>query len=131
LNKFKPINDRYGHSVGDKVLQFVAEKISDNVRSVDTVSRISGDEFCSIIFGLEYESDYRALAVRIARAIGGRIQLEGHDLSIELSIGIALYPEHGTSQKTLMEASDAAMYRAKRQGLSIEIADADTSGVNG
>jgi len=122
LNGFKLINDRYGHAVGDHVLKFVAEKILENVRSVDTVSRIGGDEFCVIISGLEYESDYRKLAMRIAQAVGGQISVEGHDLSIGVSIGIALYPEHGQSQKTLMKASDAAMYRAKRQGLPVEIA---------
>lgn len=123
LDGFKPINDLYGHAVGDHVLQFVADKISENVRSVDTVSRIGGDEFFAIIFGLEHESDYRALAMRIAEAIGTTVKIEGHTLSITVSIGIALYPEHGKSQKALMATSDAAMYRAKRQGLSVEIAD--------
>jgi len=123
LNGFKLINDRYGHAVGDHVLKFVAEKILENVRSVDTVSRIGGDEFFVIISGLEYESDYRKLAMRIAQAIGDRITVEGHHFSIGVSIGIALYPEHGQSQQALMEASDAAMYRAKRQGLSVEVAD--------
>jgi diguanylate cyclase (GGDEF)-like protein/PAS domain S-box-containing protein len=123
LNGFKPVNDRYGHAVGDNVLKFVAEKILDNVRSVDTVSRIGGDEFCAIISGLKHESDYQKLAMRIAQAIGGRMTVEGHEFSIGVSIGIALYPEHGQSQQTLMEASDAAMYRAKRQGLLVEVAD--------
>ena len=123
LNGFKLINDRYGHAVGDHVLKFVAEKILENVRSVDTVSRIGGDEFFVIISGLEYKSDYRKLAMRIAQAIGDRITVEGHHFSIGVSIGIALYPEHGQSQQALMEASDAAMYRAKRQGLSVEVAD--------
>jgi diguanylate cyclase (GGDEF)-like protein/PAS domain S-box-containing protein len=123
LNGFKSINDRCGHAVGDHVLKSIAEIILNNVRSVDTVSRIGGDEFCAIISGLEHQSDYRKLAMRIAQAIGDRITVEGHHFSIGVSIGIALYPEHGQSQQALMEASDAAMYRAKRQGLSVEVAD--------
>jgi len=122
LNGFKPINDRYGHALGDIVLQSVAERISDVVRSSDTVSRIGGDEFFVIVFGLENESDYRDFAARISKAIGDRLEIEGQELAIGVSIGIALYPDHGKSLEALMKASDAAMYRAKHQRLWIDIA---------
>lgn len=122
LDGFKPINDRYGHAVGDFVLQFVAGKISGVVRSSDTVARIGGDEFFVIVFGLETESDYRAFAARISEAIGERIQLDGEPVSIGGSIGIAMYPEHGKTLQALMEASDKAMYRAKQRRHPIDVA---------
>lgn len=122
LDGFKPINDRYGHAVGDKVLQFVAEQILSVVRSSDTVSRIGGDEFIVIVFGLDNESDYHDFAKRISKAIGNRFEIDDQKLSIGVSIGIALYPNHGKSLDALMKASDAAMYRAKRQHISIDIA---------
>ncbi len=122
LDGFKPINDRYGHSVGDIVLQFVADKISDTVRSSDTVSRIGGDEFFIIVFGLENEGDYRTFAERVSRAIGDELEIDGQGVCIEVSIGIALYPDHGVSLEALMAASDGAMYRAKHNHLVIDMA---------
>lgn len=122
LDGFKPINDRHGHAVGDLVLQFVAAKISEVVRSSDTVSRIGGDEFFVIVFGLENESNYRAFAERISKAIGDRLDIDGKNFCIGVSIGIALYPDHGKSLEDLMAASDAAMYRAKDEHLLIDMA---------
>jgi diguanylate cyclase (GGDEF)-like protein/PAS domain S-box-containing protein len=122
LNGFKPINDRYGHAVGDIVLQFVARKVSKVVRSVDTVSRIGGDEFFAIISGLESENDYRELAIRVAREVGSGMVIEGDEISVGVSIGIALYPDHGTSLEALMKASDVAMYDAKRRAVTVEFA---------
>lgn len=122
LDGFKPINDRYGHAVGDIVLQFVADKISATVRSSDTVSRIGGDEFFVIVVGLENEGDYRTFAERVSRAIGDELEIDGQGVCIEVSIGIALYPDHGVSLEALMAASDAAMYRAKHNHLLIDMA---------
>ncbi|MCK0164171.1 diguanylate cyclase [Marinobacter sp. S6332] len=123
LDKFKPINDLYGHAVGDTVLQSVALKISKLVRSVDTIARIGGDEFFGIIVGLENESEYCSVAERIARAISEPFEVCGHSVSLGVSIGIALYPDHGQTQTALMEASDVAMFEAKRQGLSYALAE--------
>lgn len=122
LDNFKPVNDLYGHAIGDTVLQNVAQKISNLIRSVDTVARIGGDEFFGIIVGLQNESDYRAVAERIASAIGKPMEVQGHVINLGVSIGVALYPNHGQTQKSLMEASDAAMFVAKRQGRSVAVA---------
>jgi len=122
LDRFKPINDRYGHAVGDIVLQVIAQKISSIVRSMDTIARIGGDEFFGIVVGLEQESEYCAVAERIAKAITEPLDVHGHIISVGVSIGIALYPEHGQTQKSLMEASDAAMFEAKRKGLTVALA---------
>lgn len=122
LDRFKPINDLYGHAVGDIVLQVVAKKVSGIVRSMDTIARIGGDEFFGLVVGLEQESEYLAVAERIARAISEPLEVHGHNINLGVSIGIALYPDHGQTQKSLMEASDAAMFAAKRQGLSVVLA---------
>lgn len=125
LNGFKLINDRYGHSVGDTVLQLVADRISGVMRSTDTVARIGGDEFFVIVFGLDTKSDYQSFAARISEAIGNQLEVDGLNLCIGVSIGVALYPDHGESLETLMSISDCAMYRAKQQRLSIVLADYD------
>lgn len=125
LDGFKTINDRHGHAVGDRILQLLAEKISGLVRSSDTVSRIGGDEFFVIVFGLDTKSDYQAFAARISDAISEPMQVDGLDLRIRGSFGVALYPDHGASLAALMKAGDRAMYRAKQQQLSIVFASDD------
>ncbi|MBK1874906.1 GGDEF domain-containing protein [Marinobacter sp. 1-3A] len=89
---------------------------------MDTIARIGGDEFFGIVVGLEQESEYCAVAERIAKAITEPLDVHGHIISVGVSIGIALYPEHGQTQKSLMEASDAAMSEAKRKGLTVALA---------
>jgi diguanylate cyclase (GGDEF)-like protein/PAS domain S-box-containing protein len=120
LNRFKPINDQYGHAVGDLLLQTVAEKISSVVRSIDTVSRIGGDEFIVLIFGLEKDNEYFALAERIARSVEEPVIVDGLKLTVSASIGVALYPQHGESQAELTAAGDEAMYIAKRNQLQVQ-----------
>ncbi|MFQ3231746.1 diguanylate cyclase domain-containing protein [Reinekea sp.] len=125
LDGFKPINDRYGHAVGDTVLQTVAEKIATLVRSMDTVSRIGGDEFTVLLFGMSNENEYRAAAERIALSINEPMIIEGHEIKIGVSIGGALYPSNGNTQAALMAASDQAMYQAKRHGRLVVFADSN------
>ncbi|MDX1633773.1 MAG: diguanylate cyclase [Marinobacter sp.] len=125
LDGFKPVNDRYGHAVGDQVLKAVGKRISEVLRAEDTVSRIGGDEFFAIVAGLPHERDYSALAMRIAKAISARMRINNHNLAVEASIGIAVYPRHGETQAELMEASDRAMYCAKRDGVPVVVARTD------
>jgi diguanylate cyclase (GGDEF)-like protein/PAS domain S-box-containing protein len=122
LDAFKPINDQYGHAVGDVVLQTVADKISGFIRSMDTVSRVGGDEFIVLLFGMKNEKEYRAAAERIAISISETMIVEGHEITLGVSIGVALYPLNGESQTTLMTASDTAMYQAKRTGKAVMFA---------
>lgn len=130
LDGFKPVNDQHGHAVGDLVLQQVAKRISDVVRSMDTVSRIGGDEFVILIFGLENEADYTATAERISRSINQPMTVEGTAVTVGASIGVALYPKHGLTQAALIAASDSAMYVAKRQSYSVSSADSDSQPLN-
>lgn len=122
LDGFKPVNDNYGHAVGDCVLQHVARKILAVVRPSDTVSRIGGDEFFVIVFGSDKNSQFKMLADRICTALSETLDLEGRKLNVSASIGIAIYPDHGESPEALMEASDAAMYRAKQRKRSVAFA---------
>ena len=121
LDLFKPVNDQYGHAVGDKVLQTIAQRLKQTIRSIDTVTRIGGDEFFLIIFGLEDISEYLAVAERLANEIRAPIEIDNTKIVLDVSIGIAIYPQHGESQEQLMAASDAAMYRAKSQNIIVQV----------
>ncbi|MBN1303544.1 MAG: GGDEF domain-containing protein [Anaerolineales bacterium] len=114
LNRFKVINDQYGHDTGDKVLKQVAAGIKNTLRESDTVARMGSDEFVIILETIKKSRD----AVRIASKIGATIQkethIEGRARDVSVSIGISIYPEHGTDTTTLLKAADHAMYKAKR-----------------
>lgn len=116
LDRFKPINDTFGHEAGDVVLKTVAERMGKVVREVDTLARLGGDEFVVILE--EVPSADRALFVgqKLLDAVCEPIMVMGNDCSLSASIGVALYPEHGDCKKTLVRAADEAMYRAKELG---------------
>jgi diguanylate cyclase (GGDEF)-like protein/PAS domain S-box-containing protein len=116
LDKFKPINDSFGHVVGDLLLKEVARRLLGCVRESDTVSRIGGDEFVVLLHAIETERDATRVAEKILHAIGQPFSLAGHDLHLSASIGIAVYPEHGSDGKTLTRNADIAMYYAKGEG---------------
>lgn len=115
LNRFKEINDTLGHHFGDLLLQQVGSRLSGTLRLSDTVARIGGDEFALILPGVSIEGGILA-ARKIQKALGPPIELEGHLVSIGTSIGIVLFPEHGTDTEILMRRADAAMYVAKQSG---------------
>lgn len=119
LDKFKPVNDLYGHAVGDRVLQIIAHRMESIVRSIDTVTRIGGDEFILIIQGLNTVDEYINLAERLVREISIPIDIGSCLLYVGASVGIAIYPDHGSSIEQLLSASDAAMYEAKSKDLDI------------
>ncbi|MEP4741820.1 diguanylate cyclase [Saccharospirillum sp.] len=122
LDKFKPVNDLYGHAVGDRVLQIIAHRMESIVRSIDTATRIGGDEFILIIQGLDTVEEYINLAERLVREISIPIDIGSCLLYVGASVGIAIYPDHGSSIEQLLSASDAAMYEAKSKDLDIYIA---------
>jgi diguanylate cyclase (GGDEF)-like protein/PAS domain S-box-containing protein len=116
LDKFKPVNDTYGHPVGDLLLAEVAERMRGCVRASDTVGRIGGDEFVALLPRLAAPGDALAVAEKIRWAVRQPFELAGHSLSISTSIGIAVYPEHGEVELELSKNADIAMYRVKEGG---------------
>lgn len=116
LDRFKPVNDTYGHAVGDALLKAVAERLRKVTREVDTVARIGGDEFLLIQAGVRDTGDAEVLANRLINAMRQECEVEGHRISVSATIGIALAPQHGTSADELMTRSDGALYEAKEQG---------------
>ncbi len=117
LDQFKPINDDLGHHVGDLLLQAVAKRLRECVRESDTVARIGGDEFVLLLPAIHEKSEALALAELIRDALNQPFDMaDGQRLSISSSIGIAVYPEHGSYGTQLLKCADQAMYGAKRCG---------------
>lgn len=117
LDGFKPVNDTYGHAVGDAVLRTVAQVLSESVRATDTVARIGGDEFLLLLTPLKghTESDIEATTRRLLDRIRGVNQVEGRDIRISASLGLAFYPRHGRTLESLLICADQAMYSNKRR----------------
>jgi diguanylate cyclase (GGDEF)-like protein len=116
LDRFKPVNDTLGHSVGDQLLKVVAERLHECVREVDTVARMGGDEFTIILEGLMCEEDISLVARRITTSLSEPFLLGEHQVVISVSIGITIYPTDDHDIDELLTHADAAMYRAKQQG---------------
>lgn len=119
LDKFKFVNDTYGHEIGDKLLIEVATILTRSVRKSDTVARLGGDEFTVILPGLDSHYDKIAvglIAEKIIEQLSKDILIDGHTLQIGASIGIAIYPEHGLEASDLNKHADMAMYHAKEHG---------------
>ncbi len=117
LDKFKSVNDRHGHDVGDRVLQIVARRLEQFVRGGDTVSRRSGDEFLLLMLEAKDEDTVAGFAVKIVENIAAPCEVKGLQLSVSPSIGIAIYPEDGASAEELLRHADMAMYAAKEHKL--------------
>ncbi len=118
LDKFKQINDTFGHAIGDLLLKEAAARMQSSVRDTDTVYRRSGDEFIILLQGIKEEANTLYVADKIHNAMNKPFDIEGKKLEVSCSIGIALYPEHGTDSLTLAINADSAMYQAKAMGRS-------------
>lgn len=117
LDEFKPVNDEFGHQMGDLLLQQVARRLSVCVRrESDTVARIGGDEFVVMLPDIETVHAATLVAENILAALNRSFEIGEHQIQISSSIGIALFPEHGQDEATLFKSADAAMYRAKEEG---------------
>jgi diguanylate cyclase (GGDEF)-like protein/PAS domain S-box-containing protein len=116
LDRFKLVNDSFGHDVGDLLLREVASRISHCLRESDTVGRIGGDEFVVLLNCISQPEHASAVAEKIRIALEQPFDLADHRVHISSSIGIAVYPEHGEEDRQLMRHADDAMYGAKRQG---------------
>ncbi|RII27199.1 MAG: GGDEF domain-containing protein [Geobacter sp.] len=116
LDRFKIINDTLGHSIGDKLLQSVAQRLRECVREIDTVARIGGDEFTIVLVNLKSDSDAEKVAQKIFTTLSTPFNIEGHELFATTSIGISLYPKDGEDLDNLVKKADIAMYNAKGLG---------------
>ncbi len=111
-----PVNDTYGHAVGDLLLKEAALRISQSVRVSDTVGRVGGDEFLVLLHNIKAPESAAVVAEKIRAALARPFTILEHTLHISGSIGVAIYPENGCDQKTLAVSADAAMYQAKNDG---------------
>jgi diguanylate cyclase (GGDEF)-like protein/PAS domain S-box-containing protein len=116
LDRFKDINDSLGHSVGDLLLQEVAERLKTWARDQDTVARLGGDEFLLMLTHVKDVPDAAIAAERLMDAITTEFVIQGHRLNVSCSVGISIFPEHGADPETLIKNADAAMYSAKDNG---------------
>jgi diguanylate cyclase (GGDEF)-like protein/PAS domain S-box-containing protein len=118
LDHFKLINDTLGHSIGDQLLRAVAGRLRGCVRGDDTVARVGGDEFTLLLMELRTIDDTAAIADKILKTVAEPFSVEGHEIFVTTSIGIASYPHDGSDVEALMKNADGAMYRAKDLGRS-------------
>jgi diguanylate cyclase (GGDEF)-like protein/PAS domain S-box-containing protein len=116
LDGFKLINDYHGHGQGDVVLKTTADRIKATLRETDTVARIGGDEFVVILSNIEEEDYARNIATNLIERISQPIQIMNDDVTVSASIGIAVYPDDGTTAKSLIRLADKTMYRVKISG---------------
>jgi len=115
LDHFKDINDTLGHNVGDQVLMELAERLKGAVREEDTLARQGGDEYVLILPATDADSA-GLVASKLLDVVSRPCQVEQHELTVTASVGIAIYPDDGTSLESLSKNADTAMYRAKREG---------------
>ena len=135
LDRFKHVNDSLGHHAGDHLLTVLGQRLAEVVREPDdVVARLGGDEFVVLARGMHTEETIAVLCERLTRAVSAPVSVDGIDVSVGVSIGIALAPEHGTDYGTLLQCADIAMYDAKgrRAGWQVyrdELAGADRTGL--
>jgi diguanylate cyclase (GGDEF)-like protein len=113
LDDFKQVNDVYGHQVGDLYLQEVAERMKHQLRSSDLLARLGGDEFAALVAVVPNRAGIEEIAQRLERCFDAPFAAEGYVLRGSASVGVAVYPEDGTTRDSLLSAADAAMYVAK------------------
>ena len=115
LDNFKPINDTHGHQAGDHVLIEVASRLNKNMRVTDTIVRLGGDEFVMLLSDTVSREEIVSITDKITEMIHAPIHINGKDITVGVSIGLALYPDDGTNLHDLLEHADFEMYRNKKQ----------------
>jgi diguanylate cyclase (GGDEF)-like protein/PAS domain S-box-containing protein len=118
LDKFKAVNDDYGHEAGDTVLREAAERMIGCTRATDTIARVGGDEFIGICENASTPQDVDHVAGKIVEVLLHPFQVDGYSIHIGVSIGISILPQDGFEEKTLLARADEAMYQVKRSGKS-------------
>ena len=131
LDKFKPVNDQYGHAIGDQLLIKVAERLSDRLRESDTLARLGGDEFLILLDGMDNQFDSKFVAKELLDVLQRPFEINEHIIRISCSIGISVYPDHGINLDQLIIAADHAMYQVKNSGRgALSIAETPKTNVN-
>jgi diguanylate cyclase (GGDEF)-like protein len=116
LDRFKAINDQYGHQAGDELLRAVARRLQSGVRASDTAARLAGDEFVVLLNPIHNAEEAIMVAEKLLQRFNQSLELEEASLPIQASIGISLFPDHGETPQVLLEAADQAMYASKGSG---------------
>ena len=119
LDGFKQINDTLGHHAGDVLLQQVAERLQSVVRADDTVARLGGDEFLVNLSRVAGVKEAAMVAAKVIEAVAETYNIEGEQVRVTTSVGVALYPTHGENADALMRSADVALYRAKEAGKNV------------
>lgn len=122
IDKFKQINDDYGHDIGDKVLLSVAKKLSENTRSDDSICRLGGDEFLYLLMEIKDQSEVTKIIKKLIKTIGLPCNDIAPDLVIKLSIGVSIFPKNAQNTESLIKSADEAMYMAKKNKLGYAFA---------
>ena len=126
VDNFKSVNDNYGHHIGDELLKSIGNRLSTNLREYDTIARMSGDEFTLIGEQIKTIENAKILAAKVHGFVSGKYQLHEHMVTINVSVGGAIFPDHGEEYSTLLQKADAAMYEAKKSpNISIKICGED------
>src|SRR5436309_2687195 len=119
LDRFKSVNDTLGHPVGDELLKVVADRLRGCTREPDTIARLGGDEFAIIMTAIQQPTDAAALARRIRESIVKPFHLDGHQIVVDISIGISVAPLDATTPDQLLKNADMALYGAKGDGRGV------------
>jgi diguanylate cyclase (GGDEF)-like protein/PAS domain S-box-containing protein len=116
LDHFKLINDSLGHTIGDELLQHVAQRLSKNIRPLDTLARIGGDEFILLLNSFEHEEEVMLITKRILASLSEPYKVKKHILNVTASVGVSFYPKDGKNVESLLKNADVSMYNAKDLG---------------
>jgi diguanylate cyclase (GGDEF)-like protein/PAS domain S-box-containing protein len=116
VDRFKQINDTYGHVAGDLCLKEIAQRLGERLRGVDTLARTGGEEFALLLYDISESSESERVAEAMLDALKPPVQIDGFEIELAVSIGIAIYPEDGETAAGLWRDADTAMYRAKNRG---------------
>jgi diguanylate cyclase len=116
LDKFKQVNDIYGHDMGDELLKAVARQLRSTVRDGDAVARLGGDEFMIVLAGLREPESATVVADKIVKTLSSPFRIRGKELHISASVGISLFPDDGRDVETLVKSADSTMYAVKATG---------------
>lgn len=116
LDRFKQVNDTYGHAVGDQVLQAAAKRMKACLRASDMLARQGGDEFIAVLLGIDFDATVGLVALRLIEEVSRPYQIGTHEISIGASVGIALLPDDGNRIEEILSHADSALYGAKHNG---------------